>query len=320
MRYKPLGSTGASVSILGFGASPLGNVFGQADPTEAERAVHEAVGCGINLFDVSPYYGRTLAEERLGKALAGKREQVMLATKCGRYSADAFDFSARRVETSVDESLRRLKTEYVDILQVHDVEFGGIQQIIDETIPALRRIQEKGKARFIGITGYALGMLREIAGQIAVDTVLSYCRYNLMITDMDLLLTPAIREKGIGLINASPFHMGILTEEGAPAWHPAPRQVKDAGARVVEHCRKRGVDPSMAALRFCLDHAYVSSTLAGMATAKHVRNNLRALDMELDPALLEEIQTIVKPVKDTVWMSGRAENADFSGTREKTGA
>ncbi len=312
MRYKQLGKTGVAVSILGFGASPLGDVFGPTDPLEAEAAVREAIDEGINFFDVSPYYGGTLAEERLGKALAGKRDQVFLATKCGRYDSASFDFGARRMEESIDESLIRLRTDHVDLLQAHDVEFGDIRQIVQETIPALRKIQQAGKARFIGITGYPLRMLAAIARETEVDTILSYCRYNLMIDDMDILLTPLARERGIGLINASPFHMGILTEEGAPEWHPAPREVKDAGRRVVELCRQHGADPAVVALRFCLDHPYAGSTLAGMATVKHVTDNLRALETELDPALLKEIQQIVRPLKDAVWASGRPENADIA--------
>ena len=311
MRYKNLGNTDISVSVIGFGASPLGNVFDSVDPAEAERAVHAAIDGGINFFDVSPYYGLTMAEVRLGKAIERKRHKVFLATKGGRYDAENFDFSARAMKRSIDESLARLRTDYVDLFQAHDVEFGYVRQIVEETIPALREIQSAGKARLIGITGYPLLVLRAIADAARVDTILSYCRYNLMITDMDVLLTPFVWENGIGLINASPLHMGILTERGAPPWHPAPQRVKDAGARVVEVCKHQGADATVIALRFCLDHAYAASTLVGMSTVKHVENNLRALDTEVDPALLRTIQNIVAPIKDAVWASGRPENADL---------
>ena len=223
MKYRTLGRTGASVSVLGFGASPLGDVFGKTDAAERNRSVHHAIGQGINFFDVSPYYGKTLAEERLGEALDGKRQQVFLATKCGRYDDRSFDFSRQRIRQSIDESLARLRTEYVDLLQAHDVEFSDARQIAEETIPALREIQQEGKTRFIGITGYSLRVMTEIAEQAPVDTILSYCRYNLLSSDMDSMLTPFARAQGIGLINASPLHMGILTTNGAPAWHPAPR-------------------------------------------------------------------------------------------------
>ena len=163
MEYRTLGKTGLKVSRLGFGAATLGNEYGVADPQEIGRAVHLAIDSGINFFDVAPYYGRTLGETRLGDALQGRRHEVIIATKCARYDKTEFDFSAARVTRSIDESLQRLKTDYVDILHVHDVEFGNKRQIVDETIPALRRIQAAGKARFIGITGLTVCMLRDIA-------------------------------------------------------------------------------------------------------------------------------------------------------------
>ncbi|MGH9585182.1 MAG: aldo/keto reductase, partial [Bryobacteraceae bacterium] len=260
MEYKALGKTGLHVSILGFGASPLGNEFGAVDTNQAECAVHAAIAAGVNLFDVSPYYGRTLAEERLGAALHGRREGVVLATKCGRYGNDAFDFSRARVKTSLDESLRRLRTDYVDLLAAHDIEFGDREQLIRETIPAMRELQEQGKVRYVGISGLPPRMLADVAREANVDYVLSYCRYNLLVRDLDQWLTPATRELRIGLINASPLHMGMLTPAGPPAWHPALPEVKAAGAKIVSLCEKRGIPPAAVALRFCLNHPHVAST------------------------------------------------------------
>jgi len=316
MVYRTLGNTGLSVSQIGFGASPLGNVFGATDPAEGVKAVRDAIDAGINLFDVSPYYGDTLAEERLGKALSGVRDRVILATKCGRYGADIFDFSAARIRRSIDESLARLRTDYVDLFQAHDIEFGEIRQIVHETIPALREIQKAGKARFIGITGYPLGMLARVAEQREVDTILSYCRYNLLVSDLDARLTPVAKSKRIGLINASPLHMGLLTEATPPSWHPAPPQVARAAGRVVRLCRERGFDPAVVALRFCLNHAYVVSTLVGMSTPAHVLTNMKALECELTPEFLLEIENVIGSAKDVVWPSGRQENADAAAALE----
>ena len=113
------------VSVIGFGASPLGDVYGEIVPAESQRAVRSAIEAGINFFDVSPYYGRTLAESRLGEALHGVRQQIFLATKCGRYDVTVFDFSRKRITAGLEESLSRLRTDYVDLLQVHDIEFGA---------------------------------------------------------------------------------------------------------------------------------------------------------------------------------------------------
>lgn len=301
MQYTALGKTGLSISAIGFGASPLGNVFEDVTLDECVRAVHCAIDGGINFFDVSPYYGLTLAEERLGQALAGKRDAVVLETKCGRYGYREFDFSAARVTRSIDESLARLQTDHVDILHVHDIEFGDPDRIVDETIPALQAIRQAGKCRFIGITAYPLSSLLDVASRSSLDAILSYCHYNLLVDDMDAELTPFCRQREIPLINASPLHMGVLVGRDLPEWHPAPQPVRDAGRRIADACRAAGIDPAVPALRFCLDHPYVSTTLIGMATQREVETNLRALDFRIPPDLKRRIEEIAAPVKNTVW-------------------
>src|SRR5271155_764107 len=310
MEYRKLGRTDLDLSVIGFGTSALGDVFGNIDPNDAIRAVHLAVDSGINFFDSSPYYGITLSETRLGEALVGRRERVVLSTKCGRYGFDEFDFSAKRVIASMDESLRRLQTDYIDLFQVHDVEFGDVQQIINETLPALRQLQQQGKARYIGITGYPPKLLRRIAEATPVDSILTYCHYNLMNTDMDEVLSDFAQERGIGLINAAGLAMGILTEQGPADWHPAPQAVRDAGKKAAEFCRSHGADISEVALRFSLGHPYVSSTLVGMANTHEVDASLKLLRSSTDPELLRQVEAIVAPVFNYVWPSGRAENQD----------
>ena len=308
MEYRKLGQTDLNLSLIGFGASALGGVFGNFDPGEGMRAVHLAVDSGINFFDSSPYYGITLSETRLGEALVGRRQRVVLATKCGRYGFDEFDFSAKRVLASMDESLRRLQTDYIDLFQVHDVEFGDVQQIINETLPALRQLQQQGKARYIGITGYPPKLLRRIAESTPVDSILSYCHYNLLNRQMDEVLTPFTRERGIGLINASGLCMGLLTEHGPPDWHPAPREVRDAGRKAAEFCRAHGRDISEVALRFCLDYPYVASTLIGIASTREVETSLNLLRSATDSEFVGRIEAVLAPVFNYDWPSGRPEN------------
>jgi aryl-alcohol dehydrogenase-like predicted oxidoreductase len=309
MRYRRLGRTDLRLSIIGFGASPLGDVFGSTDRVEGARAVHQAIDEGINFFDVSPYYGLTLAEERLGQALVGQREKIVLATKCGRYGIDQFDFSSARVRRSIDESLRRLCTDHVDLFQAHDVEFGDAEQIINETIPAMRRLQEEGKTRFVGITGYPLKVLMRIADAIPVDSILSYCRYDLLINDLDTTLIPFADSHGIGVINASPLHMGVLTERGAPDWHPAPPSVHSTAREALSFCQERNVDLSALALGFCLDYSRVASTLVGMSKTSHVHRNLHAL-RTVDHGLIDQVRGVLAPASNTVWPSGKPENRD----------
>ncbi len=263
---------------------------------------------GINFFDVSPYYGLTLAEERLGEALDGRRSDVILSTKCGRYGKDEFDFSARKIREGLEESLKRLRTDYVDIFHAHDIEFGDAQQIVDETIPAMRQLQEEGKVRYVGISGYPPGFLVRTAQAIPVDTILNYCHYNLLANDMNDELVPFAESRGIGLINASPLHMGMLTEQGAPAWHPAPPGVNRAVRQAVEFCHTRGVDLSEVALRFCVDNPRAATTLIGMSTALEVERNLSALEKGVELDVLQRLEEILAPVQNTIWPSGRPEN------------
>ena len=130
MQYRPLGQTGINVSTLSFGASSLGGVFHQVNEEDGICTVHTALDAGINFIDVSPYYGLTVAETVLGKALKTiSRDKYYLATKVGRYGEkiEDFDYSAARVTSSVDESLARLNVDYVDIIQCHDIEFVDLE-------------------------------------------------------------------------------------------------------------------------------------------------------------------------------------------------
>jgi L-galactose dehydrogenase len=311
LHKKALGTTGLLVSELGFGASPLGDEFRKTDPAEGVRAVHAAIDSGINFFDVSPYYGRTLAEERLGVALEGKRDKVILATKCGRYDTESFDFSAGRLRRSIDESLMRLRTDYIDLWQAHDIEFVEARQIVEEALPAMREIQKQGKVRFVGITGLQLKLMRSVAEAAPVDTFLTYCRYNLLMNDLDVLLTGFAKSRNIGLINASPLHMGVLTERGAPAWHPAPREVLEGASTIVRACESRGFKIGDVALRFCLDHPYAATTLVGMSSVEHVERNLAAVECRPPAELLTEIRETAAPITNRWWPSGREENWDY---------
>jgi aryl-alcohol dehydrogenase-like predicted oxidoreductase len=308
MIYRTLGKTGLQVSPLSYGASPLGSVFRAVDESEGIRTVHIAIELGINFIDVSPYYGLTRAETVLGKALAEiPRDQYYLATKVGRYGENEFDFSAGRVTASVDESLARLGLDYVDLIQCHDIEFGSLVQVVAETLPALRKVQEQGKARFVGITGYPLKIFRSVLDRTPVDTILSYCRYSLNDTSL-VELIPYLREKEVGIINASPLSMGLLTERGAPAWHPAPESHRAACARAAAYCRQKGTDIARVALQFAVSNPAIATTLVGTASPENLRKNAAWIEEPVDPLLLAEIQAILAPVRNAAWSTGRPEN------------
>jgi L-galactose dehydrogenase len=191
------------------------------------------------------------------------------------------------------------------LLFAHDVEFGSPEQIMEETIPAMRRLQQEGKARYIGISGYPPGFLVSIAQAVPVDAILNYCHYNLLVNDLDRQLAPFAEEEGIGLINASPLHMGILTEQGGPDWHPAPLAARSAALKARELCEAHGANLSDIALRFCLAYPNAATTLVGMSTTQEVSRNLSALDGGPPPEMMRRIEVVLAPVHNMFWISGR---------------
>jgi len=308
MKYRKLGKTGLEVSILGFGASPLGNVFDVCDESEGIQSVHYAIDHGVNFFDVSPFYGLTLAEERLGKALEGKRKNIILATKCGRYDLHDFDFSRKRILKSIDESLARLKTDYVDLFQLHDIEFVDKNQIIDIAIPAIREVQQSGKARYIGITGLPVRYLAQIAREVELDTVLSWAHFNLLEDEINDELVPLSKEMGFGLMNAAPLMQRILSPAPLPEWHRSPDEVKAMQPVLLAICEKYDVSLSQVALRFAMGHPDIATTIVGMNSMETIRENVVAVDFQIPQGLLEEIEILLAPVKNKMWFEGKTEN------------
>jgi len=310
MEYRTLGNTGLQVSVVGFGGSSLGSPFRPIDENEGIRAVRVALDHGINLIDTSPFYGLTRAETVLGKALKGiSRDRYYLATKAGRYGYKVrdCDFSAARVTRSVEESLDRLGVEYVDFIQVHDMEFGDLRQIVEETIPALQKVKEQGKARFVGVTGLPLRLFRHVVDRVPVDQIQSYCHYCLNDTALADLL-PYLREKGVGIFSSAPLAMRLLTVAGPPDWHPAPKEVRDCCRQAARFCADRGADLAKLALQFSVAHPGIHTTLVGTASPERIAVNLRQIEEPMDAELLRQVQAILEPVHNVTWPQGRPEN------------
>src|ERR1043165_1209183 len=178
MQQRTLGHTGLQLPILGFGASSLGQEFRKVTLEEALRSVRVALDCGLNFIDTSPFYGRGMSEVLLGVALRDvPRDSYILGTKLGRYDLAHFDFSAKRVAESVDVSLHRRGVQHLDIILCHDIEFVDMRQIVEETLPALRKIQQQGKVRFVGISGYPMKIFRYVLDHAPLAVVLSYNQY-----------------------------------------------------------------------------------------------------------------------------------------------
>lgn len=309
MQYRTLGKTGLRVSILGYGAASLGGIYGPVDETEGVRSVHLALDRGINLFDCSPYYGATRAETVLGRALQGvPRDRYLMATKCGRYGVDSFDFSPARIRKSLDESLQRLGTDHLDVLQLHDVEFGDLDRVLDESVATLHELKQTGKVRFVGITGLPLAIFRRaVAAGAGLDVVLSYC-HNTLFDDTLLAFAPELEREGIGILCASPTGMGLLSPHGPPDWHPAPATVREHCRRAVDRCHARGVNPAELSMQVATRDPRIACTFCGTASTTELAANLRAVEQPVDVSLLHEVQQILEPIRNQTWVQGRPEN------------
>jgi aryl-alcohol dehydrogenase-like predicted oxidoreductase len=250
-----------------------------------------------------------MSEVLLGIALKGvPRDSYALCTKLGRYDLAHFDFSARRVAESVDVSLHRLGTDHLDIVLCHDIEFVPMQQIVDETIPALRKIQAAGKVRYVGFSGYPTKIFRFICDQTDVDCVLSYNQYTLQNTRFADEVVPYLKAKGIGAMNAGPFSARLLTNAPLPAWLKEPENVKAAARAAAAHCSAKGVDIAKLALQFSLAHPDIATTISGSANPVNIANWARWAAEPLDEELVREVRAIFEPVKNLGHIEGLPEN------------
>jgi aryl-alcohol dehydrogenase-like predicted oxidoreductase len=313
MVYNEIGKTGMRVSALSFGASSLGGVFHGIREEEGIRAVHVAVDNGINFIDVSPYYGHLKAEQVLGKALREiPRDKYYLSTKVGRYGKDGvnmWDYSAERVTRSVYESMERLGIDYIDLINVHDIEFqaalpGGLQKVVDETLPALVKLRDEGIVRHVGITDLQPENLQWVVDHSpegTVESILCFCHYSLnddMLTDY----LDYFEERGIGVINASPFSMGLLSSRGAPDWHPAPESLRDACKRAAEYCAAQGYPIEELAIQFAVSLSpRIATTLFSSASPANVLRSISYVEKPIDWQLVEKVKEIIGDQQRVRW-------------------
>lgn len=304
MKYSEIGKTGMRVSQLSFGASSLGGVFHDVNHSKAIEAVHAAVDGGMNFIDVSPYYGHYKAEQVLGEALREiPRDKYYLSTKVGRYGKDGvnlWDYSAKRATESVYESMERLGIDHVDLINVHDIEFqadlpGGLRKVVDETLPALCELRDKGVVGHVGITDLQPENLKwviEHAGPGVVESVLCFCHYSLN----DELLNEYFdffEEHNVGIINASPLSMGLLGSRGVPQWHPAPAPLVEACRKAVDYCNAQGYPIEKLAIQYAISNPRIATTLFSSANPDNVRKNIEYAEAPIDWQLVEKVQEII---------------------------
>ncbi|MFB5664067.1 aldo/keto reductase [Alteribacillus sp. HJP-4] len=307
MKYRKLGQTELEVSVLSYGASSLGSVFRDINEAEGIKSVHAAIDQGINLIDVSPYYGLTKAETVLGKALVDiSRDKYFLSTKVGRYGENSFDFSRNKIKQSLEESLQRLGTDYVDILYLHDIEFGSCKQVMEEGLPALEDLKKQGKIRFYGVSGLPLTIFEKVLNKKELDVILSYCHYSLNDTSL-LSIIPLLKEKQVGLVNASPLSMGLLSPRPVADWHPADEEMKRICHKAADFCKEQGEDIVKLAVQYSVQNDLIPTTLVSTASEKNITKNIKWTEEPMNKELLEEVLDILKPIHNKTWPSGNDE-------------
>lgn len=296
------------VSNLSFGASSLGGVFHSIKENDGIDAVITAVENGINFIDVSPYYGHLKAETVLGKALKLiPRDKYYLSTKVGRYGKDGvnyWDYSAKRATESVYESMERLNVDYIDLINVHDIEFTELQKVAEETLPALVELKKKGIVGHVGITDLQPENLKwviEHSEEGTVESVLNFCHYclndELLVDFLDFF-----EERGIGVINASPLSMGLLSERGAPDWHPAPEALKEACTRAAQYCKEKGYPIEKLAVQYSTSlNPRIATTLFSSANPQNVLKNIQFVNEPMDEQLVKEVKAIIGEQMGARW-------------------
>jgi len=305
MEYRQLGKSGLKVSAIGLG----GNTFGNgADEAQTVRIIHRAFDVGINFIDTADTYSRGVSEQHVGKAIAGRRHQAIVATKVyGRMGDGPNDsgLSRKHIIDGVEASLKRLETDYIDLYQVHNVDHSTP---IYESLAALDDLVRGGKVRYIGCSNFLAWQICEALWASDRKNLTPFVsvqpRYNVLDRAIERELLPFCRQYGIGIIPYSPLAGGILTGkyrlgEAPPADTRAGRtprlqqQLNEAMLGKVGSLAKWARDQDRTvgdlALAWLLSRPEVSTIIAGATKPEQVDENARAADWQLSADDLAEI-------------------------------
>ena len=316
MTHRPLGRTGVKVSPLCLGAMMFG-AWGNPDHDEGVRIIHAALDAGINFIDTADVYSRGESEEIVGKALAGRRDEVVLATKVhGTMGDDVNQFgnSRRWIIREVEDSLRRLKTDYIDLYQIHRPE---ADTDIDETLGALTDLVRQGKVRAIGSSTFPASQIVE-AQWVARDRgrerfVCEQPPYSMLARGIEADVLPTCRRHGMAVIPWSPLAGGWLSgkwrkgqdapdssrAQRMPARYdlsdPGNQRKLDAADVLAQVAEEAGLTLIQMALAFVINHPAVTAAIIGPRTMQQLESQLGADEVVLDAAILDRIDEIVPP-------------------------
>jgi L-galactose dehydrogenase len=184
-----------------------------------------------------------------------------------------------------------------------------MSRIVQETLPALRKLKEQGKVQFIGISGYPMNIFKYVLERTDLDVVLSYNHYTLQNTMLGELV-PFLKSRNVGLMNAAPFSARLLTNTELPPWHKATPEVRRIARMAADHCASRGVDIAQLALQFSIANEDMTTCIVGSANPGNVKKWVEWADTPIDETLLAETLAILKPIHNWFYIEGRPENND----------
>ncbi len=285
MQRRTLGSTGIEVSEVGFGAWQLGNTTDWSGSTDQEaiKLVHKAIDMGCNFFDTAPNYASGKSEELLGKALEGKREQVVISTKFGHFADGHTDFDPVLIRKSVETSLKKLKIEYLDSVLLHNPP-QNIMEGKEDHYKVLEDLKQAGMIKSYGVSVDSSADMKRVLENSNSEVL--EIMFNIFHQETHNAFTLA-KEKGIGLIVKVPLDSGWLTgkydsnSNFAGIRNRWSREDIDRRASLVEEIREiKGKNDSMVqeALRFILSYPEISTVIPGVRNEKQLRENLNASD------------------------------------------
>jgi L-galactose dehydrogenase len=310
MKQNRLGKTNINVSALSFGASSLGGVFHTVDESEAIATVKAALEAGINYFDVAPAYGATRSETVLGKALKGvDRSRYYLSTKVGKYTApsaygeDTLGYSRARIRASIDESAARLGTDYFDMIYIHDIEYQNrrhTEWALTEGFAAVQELIREGRVGGVGFGIYPIDLWLRILRDMPVDAVLVHNHYCLN-DDRLLELLPLAQKNDVGIVNASPYASGLLTDRGPADWHPATAEDRAVFRKAANFCRAHGTSISKIAFQFASQNPDIPTTMFSTANRESLKRSLQWYEEPLDHGMVTELRKILSPVRNKDW-------------------
>ncbi|MDH4442460.1 MAG: aldo/keto reductase [Rhizobium sp.] len=310
MNYNVLGKAQFSVSSLSFGASSLGGVFHDIDEAEAIATVHAALDAGINYFDVAPAYGGGKSEAVLGKALKGvDRSRYNLSTKVGKYTdpntygRDTLDYSRERIRRSVEESANTLGVDFFDIIHIHDIEYQDrkhTEWALTEGLEAVLELKRESRIGAVSFGIYPVDLWQRILSTLPVDAALIHNHYCLNDTRL-LELLPLARQNGVGIINASPFASGLLTDRGPADWHPAGDTEREVFKAAAQFCQEQGTSIAKLAFQFSTQHPDIPTTMFSTANRGSLERCLAWHSEAYDVALVTEVRNILAPVANRDW-------------------